>query len=225
MLFIIVVFLILFGVQETAASSIIKDSSASFLYDSASQLLYTKTGPLIIADTGTYDHELIDCGDTGGAVGLTVTAAATILNATVVRCPGGAFSFNESATLKNSIGYGDGDDITIAAGKTVSGTSNIFGDAAKAGAGTYTNVAGTQWGTNPLFVNAAGGDFRLRPGSPAINAGVDVGLTSDYEGKTVPYPGGLPDIGAYEFYPATGVQPEAPRIGGGPTIPSIGGDP
>jgi len=46
---------------------------------------------------------------------------------------------------------------------------------------------------DPLFVSAS--DFRLQSGSPAINAGVDVSLTSDHWGYPV-Y--GLPDIGAVE---------------------------
>lgn len=52
---------------------------------------------------------------------------------------------------------------------------------------------------DPLFRSSS--DYRLRAGSPAINAGVDVGLTTDYLGKPIR---GLPDIGAYEFYGATG---------------------
>lgn len=51
--------------------------------------------------------------------------------------------------------------------------------------------------SNPLFVNAAGGDFRLQTGSPCINAGVNVGATTDMDGNPVPA-GGAPDIGAYE---------------------------
>lgn len=46
---------------------------------------------------------------------------------------------------------------------------------------------------DPLFTSAS--NLRLRSGSPAINAGVDVGLTTDADGKPI---AGKPDIGAYE---------------------------
>jgi hypothetical protein len=51
---------------------------------------------------------------------------------------------------------------------------------------------------NPLFINAET-DFHLQSGSPAIGAGTDVGLTTDYAGNAVP---SVPDIGAYQFLPA-----------------------
>lgn len=50
---------------------------------------------------------------------------------------------------------------------------------------------------NATFTDAP--DYHLRPNSVLINAGVDVGLTEDIEGKAIR---GLPDIGAYEFAPA-----------------------
>jgi hypothetical protein len=55
--------------------------------------------------------------------------------------------------------------------------------------------------TNPVFVNAGGSfalstDFKLQAGSPCINAGVNVGLTTDYGQNTIR---GLPDVGAWEF--------------------------
>lgn len=132
--------LIMLNSYPAWSSSIIYDSALAILTDSTGAVLYTKTGPLVISDTETYAYELVDCGDAVGAVGITVVAGATILNATVCRCPGGAYNFTESATLKNSIGCGDGDDITIAAGKTVTGLNNLFSDAASSGAGTYSDA-------------------------------------------------------------------------------------
>lgn len=49
---------------------------------------------------------------------------------------------------------------------------------------------------DPLIVSTS--DFHLRSDSPAIDAAAPVGLTTDHEGKKVPF-GEAPDIGAYEF--------------------------
>ena len=60
-------------------------------------------------------------------------------------------------------------------------------------------IHATSKNADPLFRSATA--FRLKAGSPAINAGTDVGLTTDFLGKPIR---GLPDIGAYEFYGSTG---------------------
>jgi len=65
---------------------------------------------------------------------------------------------------------------------------------------------------DPLFTNAANGNFALSSTSPCIDQGADVGLTSDYAGTSVPKDiDGITnaddgtDIGAYEYYSMTGV--------------------
>ncbi len=50
----------------------------------------------------------------------------------------------------------------------------------------------------PDLVDLQGRDFRLRPTSPCIDAGMDVGITRDITGTPVPQ-GGAPEIGATEF--------------------------
>ena len=51
---------------------------------------------------------------------------------------------------------------------------------------------------DPLFVNPGKENFQLQSSSPAIDAGVSVGLSHDRQGTPIPQ-GFAPDIGAYEY--------------------------
>jgi hypothetical protein len=72
----------------------------------------------------------------------------------------------------------------------------------------WQNAAGGPWEANgqggnaasfdPLYVDPANGDLHLQPGSPAIGAGVDVGITDDIDGDARPLSGSF-DMGADEY--------------------------
>ncbi len=53
---------------------------------------------------------------------------------------------------------------------------------------------------DPILVGGTPFDFSLKTGSPAINAGKDVGLTTDFLDRPI---SGMPDIGAIEYQSAT----------------------
>ena len=62
---------------------------------------------------------------------------------------------------------------------------------------------------NPLFVvpnPQTGRDFMLRPGSPCIDSGNNVGLSQDFNGRPIPQGKG-PEIGAHEFNGGKAIAP------------------
>ena len=63
---------------------------------------------------------------------------------------------------------------------------------------------------DPLFVDLNNGNFRLQNGSPAINRGINVGHTIDYDGSALADADGNVDAGAFEFSAISPTSPLSP---------------
>jgi hypothetical protein len=143
--------------------------------------------------------------------------------------------------VKNNISFGHPVEILISAFAVSNGISftsdyNLFYDSLGGNAfdyaGTFYNFSGFKTASgedehsinsNPLVTSASTNDFTLLASSPAINAGIDVGLTEDYAGTSIPQDGAF-DIGAYEFVPSEsgGSSSGSGSSGTIPTAPNCG---
>ncbi|MBB3838372.1 hypothetical protein FHS57_002377 [Runella defluvii] len=151
------------------------------------------------------------------------TGTPTIINCLFINNVGtlyssGVFNFNGGVDITNCTFYGNHTAIINQGGNLLSvrncilwGNNNSFNILAAAATSTVANsIIRGDWSdtgnlnTDPLFVNAASGDFRLQPCSPAINAG-DLATTSatvgnlDLGGNPRFYNNGRIDMGAYEY--------------------------
>jgi Ca2+-binding RTX toxin-like protein len=157
---------------------------------------------------------------TGGSNGGSNNAinGVLIINNTIVRGAGGGVGIvpNEGTSsgntvtglmIVNTIITGIGDD--LGGPITAEMVSHSLLSTGTVGVTTYGGVNGNVVG-NPLFVNPAEDDFRLQPGSPAIDAGlgtnapvIDADYLARYDDPAETNTGsGTPpyiDIGAFEF--------------------------
>ncbi len=107
------------------------------------------------------------------------------------------FGASNSAVYNNTVTGGSGICINIRLGEGVNSIikNNICwhtGSDSVSNGGSGSMISNNLLGIDPLFVNEAAKDFHLQIGSPAIDAGVDVGLS---------FIGAAPDMGAFEFQP------------------------
>jgi hypothetical protein len=138
----------------------------------------------------------------GWAWGLCVQDIAnlTVLNNTFVdiRYHGvGLSDDSPNARIENNIFYDTGTSYWFPANSASSGDYNlVYLSQTPPVSGSHDLI-----GVDPSFVDIAGGDYHLKPGSPAVDAGDDlleVGI--DYDGVLRPQGPGW-DIGAFEFLP------------------------
>ncbi len=130
---------------------------------------------------------------------------------------GGSASTSNVYNLKNNIFY-------LSTGINVRGSgneskyiheNNVYRLSGGSAPGWNLN-ASEKTTTSTLFTNIAPTDptqwnYNLVAGVPAINAGTNVGITSDFAGVTVPQ-GGAPDAGIYEFVSGGTADTTAPTV-------------
>jgi hypothetical protein len=113
-----------------------------------------------------------------------------------------------SMQVRNNIFYSD---IQIASNGNFTHTNNLYYMVNMiSGSGVGYGLGSGEMTGNPLFVNV-GANHRLLVSSPAIDAGLNLGYSQDFDGLPVPL-GSASDLGAHEFGPAVPAPPTNLRI-------------
>jgi hypothetical protein len=168
----------------------------------------------LVRTTAPESMALLAIGTTAAETGLVrnVTAIATGAGSFGIRSThGGATPGTYTLDVRNTIADGPSGDLEAILG--IDGPGNIvvansnFDKAVAAVGTTLTDLGGNQTAP-PLFVDAAGGNFREAAASPTIDAGANDQLGAlDLDGNARVL-GPAPDIGAFE----TAVPPPPPPI-------------
>lgn len=176
-------------------------------------------GGILAFGGATLTDAVARAGNGGTALTVQGTGPATLRNVTAVATgPGSTGMQGAGAPLtvrgRNLILRGDANDVLVTGGATVELDRSNF----RTVSGPIAD-GGQNQSADPLFVDAAAGNFRLAAGSPAIDKGLadDVTGATDLDGASR-FQGAAPDLGAYEATPAA-VVPPAPQPQPQPIVP------
>ncbi len=135
-------------------------------------------------------------------------ASSHLLQTTIARNSGGdgsgVYLESSSAAFTNTILAGHTVGITVSSGSMATLKATLWGSGAWGngvnwgGDGTILTGTLNVFG-NPGFVDPAAGNYHIGPGSAAINAGVNAGVSTDIDNQPRPYK--APDLGADEYWP------------------------
>jgi len=165
----------------------------------------TITNCTFSGNSADWDGGAVSCGSSTTITNCTFSGNSAAYYGGAVGC-----SWDCSPTITNSILWGnsaaDGNEIYIYDSSSSATLNNS--DVTPEGYGGETGMI-TENNCiylDPLFFDAAGGNYRLQPSSPCIDAGdnslVPPEVTTDLDGNPRIYPeGGTVDMGAYEYQP------------------------
>jgi hypothetical protein len=159
------------------------------------------------SQTSTINCIAVDCKN--GIAGTTSSYNCVVYHSTD---DGNAGIDSDDAQNSIAIGSpGSGDIVT-------SGNNNISGDSTATGANSLTNQVATD-----LFTDPANGDFSLKSGSNAIDAGTDLSAEMDavdITGETRPQ-GSAWDIGAFEYVQGSGTTWNIGGVSGASNVSGV----
>ena len=111
--------------------------------------------------------------------------------------------YDTNTVLKNNIFFDfPASQVLVSGGSGLIAGKNIFYNGGAPTADSSYHHTNDLWGVNPLLVSPQNGNYHLQAGSPAIDAGYNLGklVPNDYAGTLRPKGKGY-DIGAYEYVP------------------------
>jgi len=135
--------------------------------------------------------------------GIKVYNAARFENCTVVGHPDVGISFSKAAVMENCVVYGNnsgGDNWSY----SETGTNTVWTNSCTTPVLSGPNDTGNIT-DNPLFADAASGNYRLTRASPCVNTGIErAWMTGAVDLDGNPRLVGIVDMGAYELPPPLG---------------------